>query len=425
MTYSFYIRAFGCQMNSYDTRRISAMLASAGAREVDTPDMADVIIFNTCYIREKAASKIYSELGRLHKSFARRRRVPVFAVLGCLAKAEGDAVFKRAPFVKIVLSSRQYHLLGGMIEEALRGERSLNIDVAGLQKFAKLPQLATADACEFIQIQEGCDQYCTYCCVPSTRGREECREFDDVMEEARHLASHGAVELNLLGQNVGTFPELPRLIREIAEINDVGRIRFTTTHPRTITTELLQLFAVEPKLMPLLYLPMQSGSDRILKLMNRKYTAAEYFDIVDRLTTIAPHVRISSDFIVGFPGEEDSDFEATLAAIRRVGFIQSFSFIYSPRPGTAAAKMNGQVPLDIKNARIAEIQKLLREQQDKFNRSFIGRDTNVLITNATEDRGFAGRNEYQQLCLMNGDFKIGEIVKMKVGHASYANLRAD
>jgi tRNA-2-methylthio-N6-dimethylallyladenosine synthase len=407
-------------MNVYDTRRIAGLLTSSGYVETDKPEEAEAIIFNTCYIREKAGEKVFSELGRLKKAL---RLSPVFAIVGCMAKAEGDNVFKRAPFVKVVLSSQKYHLLPDMLAAAIAGERSLDLGLSGLEKFGCLPPVSRAVAVEYLQIQEGCDQYCTYCCVPFTRGREVCRPVADVIAEAERLADLGAVELNLVGQNVNSYPDLAGLIREIAKIGGVRRIRFTTSYPSKMTEELVQLFAEEDKLMPLLYLPMQSGSDRILKLMNRKYTREQYIALATHIRQVAPRVKLSSDFIVGFPGESEEDFQDTLSAIREIGFVQSFSFRYSPRPGTVAAKMDDQIPLPVKSRRIAEIQWLLRAQQDEFNKTFIGGETEALFTEIDGDSAI-GRNEYQQLVIAPGGAElVGRIAKVKVESASYANLR--
>ncbi|MDR0367258.1 MAG: tRNA (N6-isopentenyl adenosine(37)-C2)-methylthiotransferase MiaB [Rickettsiales bacterium] len=423
MQRKFFIRSFGCQMNVYDSRRISGHLEALGWARVDDALDADAVIFNTCYIREKAADKVYSELGRLRLSLNRK---PVFAIVGCLAKADGSDVFRRAPFVSIVLSSQKYHLLPSLLERAGDGEKIAELGLDGLDKFDCLPPVSHAAHVEFVQIQEGCDQCCSYCCVPRTRGREKSRPWREVLGEVENLVSLGAVEINLVGQNVNAYDggvSLASLIRKVAEIRGLRRIRFTTSYPSLMTGELVGLFAAEPKLMPLLYLPMQSGSDAVLEKMNRKYTLAEYFAIVEKMAKVAPRVKFSSDFIVGFPGETDNDFQATLDAVRNIKFIQSFSFRYSPRPNTAAAKMDGQVPLAVKTERIVELQKLLRSCQDEFNKSFVGRETEALFTERMEDE-LLGRNEYQQMVIVKADSaRVGEIRRVAVDRASYANLR--
>jgi tRNA-2-methylthio-N6-dimethylallyladenosine synthase len=433
---TFHIKAFGCQMNAYDSKRIAGMLADSGYMGTDDETAADAIILNTCYIREKAAEKVFSELGRIHKTLCALGRRAAIAVVGCVAKAEGGDIFRRAPYVSIVLSSQKYHLLPELIERALaRGGQAIDTGLSGLEKFDNLPRMQYSGKAEFLQIQEGCDQFCTYCCVPATRGREVSRPVADVMREAENLDRLGALEINLLGQNVSSYNgmdedgrqcNLAGLIRKIAKLPNVRRIRYTTSHPSRMPDELIGLFASEPKLMPLLSLPIQSGSNRILKLMNRKYTHEGYMEIVRKIKAAAPAVRISSDFIVGFPGETDKDFEDTLDIARQAGFIQSFSFKYSARPGTPAASMPGQVPPDVKKERLLILQKLLRSIQDEFNKSSVGRTTEALFTEKGGNGMAAGRNEYQQMVIVPDMPGIaGTIRKVSIKSASYANLKGE
>ncbi|MDR1477187.1 MAG: MiaB/RimO family radical SAM methylthiotransferase, partial [Rickettsiales bacterium] len=304
MKKSFCIKSFGCQMNVYDSRRIAAMLCAEGYAEAAADD-ADVVIFNTCYIREKASEKVFSELGRLHK--ARLANQPVIAVVGCVARAEGENIFRRAPYVSIVLSSQKYHLLPALLDGAFaRRGRSMDTALSGIEKFASLPGLSNSYKVEYLQIQEGCDQFCTYCCVPRTRGREISRPVADVLKEAENLDSLGAVELCLVGQNVNAYDggaTLAGLVEKIAALPNIRRIRYATSYPSRVTDELIALHASEPKLMPIVSIPMQSGSDSVLRRMNRKYTRAGYVELVGRLRTARPDVAVSSDFIVGFPGE--------------------------------------------------------------------------------------------------------------------------
>jgi len=348
-------------MNAYDVKRMAVHLESVGFEEVEDYASADIIIFNTCYIRGKAADKVWSELGRIYDEFGHSR---IIALVGCMAKAEGAKIFKRAPYVGIVLSSRQYHKLPELLRRAQAGEsRLIDTELEGLKKFDSLPALKSASSAEFIQVQEGCDQYCTYCCVPYTRGREVSRPPADVLQEARGLAQGGATEICLVGQNVNAYAGeggLSGLIHEIAKLPQVEKIRYTTAYPSRYSDELIALHASEPKLAKLLYLPAQSGSDKILKNMNRKYTRDSYLALVDKIRAVNPELKISSDFIVGFPGETDDDFEQTLSLIQMVGFVNSYSFKFSPRPGTPAATMEGQIPEKIKTARIRELQKLLK-----------------------------------------------------------------
>jgi tRNA-2-methylthio-N6-dimethylallyladenosine synthase len=423
---TFYIKSFGCQMNVYDSRRIAAMLAREGYAEAAAAD-ADVVIFNTCYIREHASEKIFSELGRLRK--ARADDPPVFAIVGCVAKAEGENVFRRAPYVSIVLSSQRYHLLPELIEGAIaRRSRSIDTALSGLEKFASLPSLSSSRKIEYLQIQEGCDQCCTYCCVPNTRGREISRPLADVLKEAENLDRLGVLELCLVGQNVDAYDggaTLAGLIEKIALLPNVQRIRYTTSYPSKVADDLIALHAREPKLMPILSIPMQSGSDSVLRRMNRKYTRAQYVELVKKLRAARPDIAISSDFIVGFPGETDGDFEATLSAVREIGFVQSFSFKYSPRPNTPAASMDGQIPPEVKKERLAALQELLRAQQDAFNKSFVGMAMRVLFTEKAKS-GLLGRSEYlQPVIVVASDSLLGSIQDVRIRSASYANLRGD
>jgi tRNA-2-methylthio-N6-dimethylallyladenosine synthase len=419
---TFWIHAFGCQMNAYDARRLEALMSAAGYGKADDPARADVIALVTCHIREKASEKAFSALGRLHKANPNAK----FAVLGCVAKAEGENVLKRAPYVRAVLSSQRYHLL----PRVLAGDAAA-VDVGvdrGLEKFGCLPPIEKSFAVEFLQIQEGCDMFCSYCCVPHTRGREVSRPLASVVEEAKKLAAGGAVEINLLGQNVDAYEgggTLADAIREIAGISEIRRIRYTTSYPSKIDDAMVALYASEPKLMPLVSLPMQSGSDRILFAMRRRYTREEYMGILAKIRSVRPDVRFSSDFIVGFPGETDEDFQKTLSAVEEAEFIQSFAFKYSPRSGTPAAEMPGQVPDEVKDKRIYALLGRLRASQDRFNRSCAGMDMDVLFTErGKKDGEIMGRNEYMQPVIAEGTEKLlGKIARVRIERGSYANLR--
>ncbi|MDR2098955.1 MAG: tRNA (N6-isopentenyl adenosine(37)-C2)-methylthiotransferase MiaB [Rickettsiales bacterium] len=433
---TFHIKSFGCQMNAYDSKRIAGMLRDHGYAEAESESAADAIILNTCYVRSKAAEKVFSELGRINKALALQNRTAAIAVVGCLAKAEGENIFRRAPYVSIVLSSQKYHRLPELLEQALaQHSRSIDTGLSGLEKFASLPPVSRSDKSAFLQIQEGCDQFCTYCSVPYTRGREVSRSVADVMEEACSLNRLGALEINLVGQNVNAYDgagedgrrsDLASLIRKIARLPNVRRIRYTTSYPSRMSDELIALHAGEPKLMPLLYLPIQSGSNRILRLMNRKYTRESYLELISKIKAAQLAARISSDFIVGFPGETDEDFEETMSIAKQAGFIQSFPFKYSARPGTPAAAMVGQIPEDIKKRRLAALQKLLRASQDEFNKSCVGRVMEVLFSEAAKDGRIIGRNEYQQPVIARAEAGIiGTIQKVKIKAGSYANLTGE
>lgn len=401
MSKKLYIKTYGCQMNVYDSARMAEVLAPLGYAPAESPEAADMVILNTCHIREKAAEKVFSELGRLRP--LKEQRGTVLAVAGCVAQAEGAEIIRRAPFVDIVLGPQTYHRLPEMVARASRaGGHVLETDFPAEEKFDHLPETKAAPGVTaFLTIQEGCDKFCSFCVVPYTRGAEYSRPAEDVLREARRLVEGGARELTLLGQNVNAYHGieggLGALVRRLAEIEGLARIRYTTSHPRDVDEGLLAAHAEVPKLMPFLHLPVQSGSDRILEAMNRKHKADDYRRLVDRLRTARPDLALSSDFIVGFPGESDADFEATLRLIRDVGFAQAFSFKYSPRPGTPAAALEAQVPEAIKEERLAVLQRLLAEQQAQFNAATVGRTVEVLFEKEGRHPGqLAGRSPWLQ-----------------------------
>lgn len=435
---TFHIKTFGCQMNVYDSNRIANHLTLNKMEMVNDEKQADIIILNTCYIREKASEKVFSELGRIEKFSRKKERGPIIAVVGCVAKAEGKNIFRRAPYVSIVLSSQKYHLLPELIEQAksMKKSRLLNTELSGLEKFSSLPKLSSSDKIAFLQIQEGCDKFCTYCVVPNTRGREISRPVADVLSEASNLNDLGVIELNLVGQNVnayngvdegGTPSTLAKLLIEIAKLPNIERIRYTTSYPSESTDELIELHKIESKLMPLLYLPIQSGSNKILKAMNRKYTLESYKELITKFKNANEAIQISSDFIVGFPNETEEDFDATLEIVKFAKFIQSYCFKYSPRPNTAAAKMDNQIPLRTKQERLKRLQDVLRENQEQFNKSCIGKTMKVLFTSKGKLKGeIVGKNEYLQPVIVAGDEGlIGTIQNVKIIEASYANLRGN
>lgn len=406
MTKKLFIKTYGCQMNVYDSARMADVLAPLGYAPADSADEADMVILNTCHIREKASEKTFSELGRLRK--LKQERGTILAVAGCVAQAEGAEIVARAPFVDIVLGPQTYHRLPEMVARAARGGGAvLETDFPVESKFDHLPEAeGAAGVTAFLAIQEGCDKFCTFCVVPYTRGAEFSRSVAEIVAEAEGLARRGARELTLLGQNVnayhgqgpdGSVWNLARLLRRLAEIEGLARLRYTTSHPRDMDEELIRAHGDLPALMPFLHLPVQSGSDRILQAMNRQHTADDYRRLVDRLRSARPDLALSTDFIVGFPGETDADFQASMKLIRDVGFPQSFSFTYSPRAGTPAALSETQVEERVKTERLAELQELLNQQLVAFNRAAIGRTMPVLFEkNGRYPGQIVGRSPYLQ-----------------------------
>jgi tRNA-2-methylthio-N6-dimethylallyladenosine synthase len=413
-----HVITWGCQMNVYDSARMADVLAPLGYVPVDAPDGADMVILNTCHIRDKAAEKVFSELGRLRRLKEARAAEGgrmVLAVAGCVAQAEGAEILARAPFVDIVLGPQTYHRLPELVARAARaGGAVIDTDFPAEAKFDFLPEAAAPQGvCAFLTIQEGCDRFCSFCVVPYTRGAEQSRPAAAVIAEARRLIAQGAREITLLGQNVnawhGEAPDgggtwgLGRLIRELAEHPGLLRLRYATSHPRDMTDELIAAHRDVPTLMPFLHLPVQSGSDRVLAAMNRKHTAADYLRIGEKLRAARPELALSSDFIVGHPGETDADFADTLQLVRDVGFAQAYSFCYSPRPGTPAAGAPHQVPDAAKRQRLAELQALLREQQARFNAGCVGLTMPVLFTGPGRHPGqIVGRSSFLQPVHLSG-----------------------
>jgi tRNA-2-methylthio-N6-dimethylallyladenosine synthase len=405
-----FIKTYGCQMNVYDSARMADVLAPLGYAPAAGPAEADMVILNTCHIREKAAEKVFSELGRLRP--LKRRRPDdspmIIAVAGCVAQAEGAEIQRRAPFVDIVLGPQTYHRLPEMVARAARaGGAVLDTDFPAEPKFDHLPAPAAPPGLTaFLTVQEGCDKFCTFCVVPYTRGAEYSRPAADLLAEARRLVEGGAREITLLGQNVNAYrglgPDgrdwgLGRLIRALAELPGLWRLRYTTSHPLDMDEDLIAAHGEVPALMPFLHLPVQSGSDRVLAAMNRRHGADDYRRVVDRLRRARPDLALSSDFIVGFPGESEADFAATLALVEAVGFAQAFSFKYSARPGTPAAGLPGQLPDAVKAERLDRLQALLRRQQDAFNAACVGRTLPVLLERRGRHPGqLVGRSPYLQ-----------------------------
>ena len=377
---TYAIKNYGCQMNVYDGERMAEMFAAQGMTEVSDRNAADLVVLNTCHIREKAAEKVYSEIGRLRRKDGPD---PIIAVAGCVAQAEGGEISRRAPEVNIVVGPQAYHKLPEMVAAVARGERSVDLDLPGLDKFAALPKRRKTGAMAFLTVQEGCDKFCTYCVVPYTRGAEISRPFAELIDEANALVDAGAKEITLLGQNVNAWEadgqDLGSLIRALDRIDGLARIRYMTSHPNDMTDGLIAAHGDVEKLMPFLHLPVQSGSDRILKAMNRSHTRDSYLAVIDRVRAVRPDIALSGDFIVGFPGETDADFEDTLSIVRDAGYAMAYSFKYSPRPGTPAATMNGQIANEVSDERLQRLQTLLVDQQTAFNATTVGRTTDILL----------------------------------------------
>ena len=433
-----FVKTYGCQMNVYDSERMMEALEGDGYRATADAEDADLIIFNTCHIREKAAEKVYSDLGRIRDIKNARRAAgkgTVVTVAGCVAQAEGREIARRQPAVDIVIGPQSYHRLPTLIGRVTRDHaRIVETDFADGEKFDKLPErIAQRGPSAFLTVQEGCDKFCSFCVVPYTRGLEYSRPVAAIEAEAAKLAGFGVLELTLLGQNVNAYhgdngmgaqATLGQLIARLANIPGIARIRYMTSHPRDMSDDLIAAHAGTPALMPFLHLPVQSGSDRILGLMNRKHTVAEYLAIIAKVRAARPDIALSSDFIVGFPGETDRDFEDTLDLIRQTGFAQAFSFKYSPRPGTPAALSEAQIPEEIKAERLTRLQALLDTQQRAFNSASIGQVLPVLFERAGRHAGqIIGRSPYLQLVHAEADSHlIGKIVPVKMASATQLSL---
>ncbi len=429
-----FIKTYGCQMNVYDSERMADVLSPLGYAVTDAPEGADLVVLNTCHIREKATEKVYSELGKLKEMREERlaeggARMTI-AVAGCVAQAEGEEIMRRQPAVDLVVGPQAYHQLPELIARShrARGER-LSADFAPEEKFDALAPTGrkAGGVTAFLTVQEGCDKFCTFCVVPYTRGGEWSRDPAAIEAEARDLAAQGVREVTLLGQNVNAYAGdggLAALVRRLARIEGLDRIRYTTSHPRDMDDALIATHAEVPELMPYLHLPVQSGSDRILKAMNRAHTADSYLRLIERIRAARPDIAISGDFIVGFPGERDGDFEATLALVREVGHAAAFSFKYSRRPGTPASAMPGQVDEAVKDERLARLNALLDEQARAFNASQVGRTLPVLFERPGRHPGqLIGRSPYLQAVHATApDRLIGQIVPVRIESAARMSL---
>ncbi|MBQ6853887.1 MAG: tRNA (N6-isopentenyl adenosine(37)-C2)-methylthiotransferase MiaB [Alphaproteobacteria bacterium] len=431
-----YIKTFGCQMNMYDSARMRDALGTLGYETTDNPAEADILLLNTCHIREKASEKLFSEIGRLNefKSIrAKEKKNTLIIVCGCVVQAEGAEILQRAHAVDIAVGPQNYHRLPELVARYNRKKgRVLEADFPADSKFDYLPKTKATSASCFLAVQEGCDNFCTYCVVPYTRGCEYSRSADEIIQEAKDLVSTGAKEIMLLGQNVNCWhgdgaSDLGELIYRIAEIDGLERIRYTTSYPSKITENLVRAHAEVEKLMPYIHLPIQSGSDSILKAMNRLYTASEYIDIIGRFREARPDIAISSDFIVGFPGETDKDFEQTLEVVKKVKYTSSFSFKYSPRPGTPASLMKNQIPEDVKTERLMRLQALLLEQQKEAYEAVVGKVLPVLLTEkGKKDGQLIGYTPYLQSTHVSlDDSYLNKIVSLKITKASATSLSSE
>ncbi|WP_420393590.1 tRNA (N6-isopentenyl adenosine(37)-C2)-methylthiotransferase MiaB [Acuticoccus sp.] len=432
-----FIKSYGCQMNVYDATRMADQLRAAGYAIVDEADGADLIVLNTCHIREKAAEKVYSELGRLKGAVGASGAPTMIGVAGCVAQAEGEEIVRRQPRVDFVVGPQAYHRLPALIAGAARGEKPVDTDLDE-DKFDHLPApsrraIAARGVTAFLTVQEGCDKFCAFCVVPYTRGAEVSRPVAQVLEEARRLVDAGVREVTLLGQNVNAYhgsdgtggtASLAELVGCLAEVDGLERIRFTTSHPNDMSDDLVAAFADEPKLMPYLHLPVQSGSDRVLKAMNRCHTAAHYVGLIARIRRARPDLALSGDFIVGFPGETEEDFEATMALVAEVGYAAAYSFKYSPRPGTPAAGRPDQVPPEVASVRLRRLQGALASQQRAFNEACVGRRLPVLLEKPGRRAGqLVGRSPYLQPVHVRAEVgAIGATVDVDVATAEGNSL---
>ncbi len=429
-----YVKSYGCQMNVYDSERMQDVLAGQGYGSAQTPEGADLVILNTCHIREKASEKVYSELGKL-REMKRERAAQgndmIVAVAGCVAQAEGEEIMTRAKGVDMVFGPQTYHRLPELLARHRSGETAIvETEFPAQEKFDGLSELrgrktTGTGVAAFLTVQEGCDKFCTFCVVPYTRGAEYSRPVQQIVAEARSLAGHGVREVTLLGQNVnayrgtndcGATNSLAALVAELSSIDGIERIRYTTSHPRDMSDDLIEAHAENPKLMPYLHLPIQAGSDRILKAMNRGHTVQTYLDLIAKVRAARPDIAVSGDFIVGFPGESEADFEATLAVVRAVGYASAYSFKYSPRPGTPAAEKVRQVDDAVKTDRLQRLQALLSQQMRDFNTACLGRKLPVLLEKPGRNEGqLIGRSPYlQSVNLTAPKSRIGDIVNVDI-----------
>ena len=429
MSKKIFAKTFGCQMNEYDTNRIIDSVKKIGFSQTKNLEETNCFLLNTCHIRDKAKEKVYHEIGRVKKKF-RLRKKPFVIVAGCVAQAENQEMLKREPFIDLVIGPQSYHKINEKIEEYLDNQKKIDeteFDVISKFNYFNKIKNSSSKISSFLTIQEGCNKFCHFCVVPFTRGPEYSRPFNEIIREAEVLAENGVKEITLLGQNVNAYNyknlKLSDLIFEIEKIREIKRIRYTTSHPKDMTEDLINVYSNSKKLMPLVHLPVQSGSDKILKLMNRKHLISDYIKIYEKLKKINPKIEFSSDFIIGYPGEDESDFGATLDLITKIRFINSFSFVFSPRPGTTASNLN-QIEKKISMKRLEKVQKQLFKNQTDMHKSFEGKEIDILVENKTnEGNKFFGRSEYMTSVIFDGnDRDLGNIIKVKINNSNQNTL---
>jgi len=429
MIQKIFIKTFGCQMNEYDSNRIFDSVKKIGFQKTEIYDDANCYLLNTCHIRDKAKEKVYHEIGRVKKIF-RTKKKPLVIITGCVAQAENEEMLKREPYIDLIIGPQSYHKINETILDYIKKKKKIEVtEFDPISKFNFLSKLKNnvGKVSSFLTIQEGCDKFCHFCVVPYTRGPEYSRPLNQILDEAKYLVDTGAKEIILLGQNVNAYNfknfKLSDLILEIEKINGLERVRYTTSHPKDMSEDLIDLYKHSKKLMPLIHLPVQSGSNKILDLMNRKHTIDDYLRIFDKLKAINSNIEFSSDFIIGYPGEDEKDFKDTLNLVNKINFINSYSFIFSPRPGTVAANLK-LIDKKISMDRLEKIQNLLFENQKMKNKSLENRNLNVLVENLTEEKTKVfGRSEYMTSVIFNGNRSdIGKIVQVKIKQSNRTTL---
>ena len=432
MNKKIFIKTFGCQMNVYDTNRIFDIVKDVGFEKSEDPKNVDCYIINTCHIRDKAKEKVFHEVGRIKEIYANKKK-PIMMITGCVAQAENQEILKREPFIDAVVGPQSYHKLNKILNNFKINQKEDETEFDTIAKFDLLGKIKNSESkvSSFLTIQEGCDKFCHFCVVPYTRGPECSRPFKKVINEAEELIKNGAKEITLLGQNVNAYSfyennreyRISNLLNELEKYPELRRIRYTTSHPVDMTDDLIECYSSNKKLMPFIHLPIQSGSNKILKLMNRKHKVEDYLDIHKKLMNINPLIKISSDFIIGYPGEELTDFEETLELVKNIKFINSFSFIFSPRPGTTAFKQK-ELDQNISKERLIELQHHLFQNQIKHNKSLEGTEIEVLVENRMKDQNkYFGRNEYLNSVIFEG-FKsdIGKIIRVNIQNSNQNSL---
>jgi len=419
-----FIKTFGCQMNEYDSNRIYDSVKKIGFQKTDKHDDASCYILNTCHIRDKSKEKVYHEVGRVKKLYSKKKK-PIIIVAGCVAQAENQEMLKREPYIDIVIGPQSYHKINQILKSFTKKEKKEETDFDTIKKFEYFDKIKNTNnkVSSFLTIQEGCDKFCHFCVVPFTRGPEYSRPFDKIVNEAEELIKNGAKEITLIGQNVNAYSheenskvyKISNLISELEKFSELERIRYTTSHPKDMTDDLIECYSKNKKLMPFIHLPIQSGSNKILKSMNRKHTVEEYLNIHDRLKKINPKIEFSSDFIISYPGEKEEDFNDTINLIKKIKFINSYSFIFSPRPGTKAAELELNDD-EISTERLIKIQKILFSYQLEMNKSFENKSIDVLVENKMYGQNkLFGRNTYSNSVIFEGDEEnIGKVIKVKI-----------